>query len=370
MRLIRYFTVGMAFLLFLYLFLPTTSQAESGDTYEVSTTVLNVRSAPADGAEIVDVLTKGDTIVAFQERYGWVQTYYGGNEAWVAKHHLIPANSSVESETSASENTADTITVIANNVQVRSGPGTNHSVIASASSGDTYNTIETAGDWHKVSLANGATGWIAAWLTDAATSSNESEAAVPANHESAEKSSGSLEGYTIVLDPGHGGKDPGTIGLNNIYEKDLAMSTAETVEAQLADAGANVTMTRTDDNFIPLEKRAQISNESQADAFISLHYDSFPIQSVNGVTTYFHSNGADRHFAEEIQASLASTVNLQGRGAMQANYSVLRNNNAPSVVTELGFLTNQSDLATVQTADYQNNVAQAIENGLKNYFGE
>ncbi|UJL46189.1 N-acetylmuramoyl-L-alanine amidase [Virgibacillus sp. NKC19-16] len=371
MKFIRYFTVGMAFLLFLFLFIPT-SQAENGDTYEVSNTV-NVRNAPAAGAEIIGMLSKGDTIVAFQEQHGWVQTYYAGEEAWVAKHHLFPIVSSVD--TVASENASEKITVTANNVHIRTGPSTNHTIIGRAAYGDTYNTLDTAGDWHKVSLANGSTGWIAAWLTDSTTSSEETVAA-PTSSESNdtaaenENSSGSLEGYTIVLDPGHGGKDPGAIGLNGIYEKDLAISTTDKVETHLLDAGANVTVTRTGDYFIPLDERTQISHGNNADAFISLHYDAFPILSVNGVTTYFHSNGTDRHLAEEIQASLASKVNLQDRGVLQGDYRVLRNNNAPSVITELGFITNQSDLATVQTADYQNNVAQAITNGLKNYFNE
>lgn len=374
MKFIRYFTVGMTFLLFSFLFIPTTSQAENGDTYEVGNTALNVRSAPAAGAEIIGELHEGDTVVAFQEQYGWVQTYYGGEEAWVAQHHLVPVNNSVENKTLASETVSETITVTANNVRVRSGPGTNHTIIGSTGSGDTYNTTETAGDWHKISLDNGSTGWIAAWLTDAATSTEEVTA--PTSSESndtadgAKNSSGSLEGYTIVLDPGHGGKDPGAIGLNGIYEKNLTMSTTDKVETHLLDAGANVTVTRTGDYFIPLDSRTQISHENNADAFISLHYDAFPILSVNGVTTYFHSNETDRHLAEEIQASLASAVNFQNRGVIQGHYRVLRNNNAPSVVTELGFITNQSDLATVQTAAYQNNVAQAITNGLKNYFDE
>lgn len=373
MRFIRYFTVGMAFLLFLFLFIPTTSQAENGDTYEVSNTV-NVRSAPDIGAQIIGKLSKGDTIVAFDEQHGWVLTYYGGDVAWVAQHHLIPINNSAESIAAASETVSETITVTTNNVHVRSGPGTNHTIIDSTGYGDTYNSVETAGDWHKISLANGSTGWIAGWLTDDATSVETITA--PTSSESnetvveAKNSSGSLEGYTIVLDPGHGGKDPGAIGLNGVYEKDLSMSTTDKVETQLLDAGANVTMTRTDDDFIPLDRRTLISHETQADAFISLHYDAFPILSVNGVTTYFHSNGTDRNLAEEIQASLASTVNLQDRGILQGDYRVLRNNNAPSVVTELGFLTNQSDLTTIQTADYQDKVAQAISNGLKNYFNE
>ncbi|MBP1970980.1 N-acetylmuramoyl-L-alanine amidase [Virgibacillus natechei] len=375
MKFIRYFTVGIGFLLFLVLYFPTTGLAENGDTYEVGNDLLNVRSEPAAGSEIIGTLREGDQIVAFQEKFGWIQTYYGGEVVWIAKHHLIPVSSSGQNSnaTAEAEVTSEMITVTAESVNIRSGPGKNYSRIGSTVAGDTYNVIETAGDWHNVSLSNGSTGWVATWLTNSGEAASE-PTNTSSNNDSNEtaqqktSSNGSLEGYTIVLDPGHGGNDPGAIGLNNVYEKDLTMSTTEKVEQQLLDAGADVTLTRTGDSFISLDERAHISNQTNTDAFISLHYDAFPIMSVNGVSTYFQSNGADYTLAQELHTSLASATQLQDRGVMEGNYRVLRHNNAPSVVMELGFITNQRDLATVQTADYQNQVAQAIKAGLNNYF--
>src|SRR5699024_6053119 len=111
---------------------------------------------------------------------------------------------------------------------------------------------------------------------------------------------GSLEGLTIVLDPGHGGKDPGSIGLDGVQEKDFIMNISEKVAQQLQAAGADVVFTRTGDYFISLEQRVGISHDHNADAVISLHYNAFPVITVQGINTYFYSNGANQELASEI----------------------------------------------------------------------
>ncbi len=374
MKYLRYLFIGIGFLLLGSFLVPSLTHANEGQSYEVYSSVLNVRSEPASDGEIIGVLSKGNKVMAFQEKHGWVQTYYGGNVAWVAKHHLIPiANTSQSSSTNTqSVTTTDSITVTANSVRLRSGPGTNYNVIGSSSAGDTYNIVETNSDWHQIKLSNGQAGWIAAWLTN--TSSNSEQTSEPNNTSNNTNTtntpkvkSGSLEGYNIVLDPGHGGKDSGAIALNGVYEKDLVSDTAVKVADQLRNAGATVIVTRNGDYFVSLDKRADISNSYQTDAFVSLHYDSYPAIGVSGVTTYF-GNGSDRGLAQNIQSSLASTVSLDNRGIMQRNFSVLRGTTAPSVLIELGFISNPNDLATVQTAAYQNQVATAITDGLVDYF--
>ncbi|OZU89240.1 N-acetylmuramoyl-L-alanine amidase [Virgibacillus indicus] len=380
MAVFRHFSIFIGFLLFLFLFIPANSYAESGDTYEVGTTILNVREAPASNAKIIGLLSNGDKVVAFQEKYGWIQTYYGGEAAWIAKHHLIRTSSS--SEVNNSTNTSDTsvqaatgeITVTARSVNIRSGPGTNYAIIGGTQAGDTYNIVKTSDKWNQINLGNGSTGWIAGWLTNNATAAeSDSTAEESSNTVSVsakpvkQASNQSLTGYNIVLDPGHGGKDPGAIGLGGVYEKDFISSTASKVAQQLRNAGANVILTRAGDYFVSLNERARISNAYNTHAFVSLHYNAFPIISVNGVSTYYSST-SDKQLAREVQSYLASTVSLHNRGIMQGHYRVLRNSHAPSILLELGFITNPNDLSIIQTADYQNKVAQAVTNGLKNYF--
>lgn len=374
-RMPNLLAIGFSFLLFPLLFIPNATHAENGTTYEVSSALLNVRSEPANDAQIIGQLTTGNQIVVFNEKYGWVQTYYAGQEAWVAKHHLALVDGEIQSSQSNSspnsEDTSKAITITANSVNIRSGPGTNHSIIGSTSSGDTYNTVDSAGDWYKVSLASGDTGWIAGWLTNTGTklpaSNSSNQDSDNANTSNQESTNQSLNGYNIVLDPGHGGKDPGSIGFGGIFEKDVISSTANAVAQELRNAGANVVITRTGDYFVSLNERIRISEAYNTHAFVSLHYNAFPIISVNGVSTYY-ANETSRRLAQEVQSSLASTVSLHNRGVMQANYRVIHRNSSPAILMELGFITNPGDLAVIQTSDYQNKVAQAITNGLKSYF--
>jgi N-acetylmuramoyl-L-alanine amidase len=365
---------GFGFLLFLFLFNPIISLAESGEVYEVGDIKLNVRDEPSNQADIIGQLGKGDRVMVFAERYGWAKTYYGGEEAWIAAHFVSSVKDSEEVTAEQS------VTVTSTGVHIRSGPGTNHSIIGFTTSGDTYNLVESSGDWHKVTLEDGASGWIAGWLTDSGVESEttNSEATTnssddAANTESTESETAglsttnqSLSGYNIVIDPGHGGKDPGAVA-GDLHEKDLVTQTADNVAQKLRDEGATVIMTRTGDYFVPLDDRVRISQEYNTHAFISLHYDAFPMISINGTSTYFNS-GADRELAEAMQPSLSSNLDLHNRGVMRGNYRVLRNNSAPSVILELGFMSNPNDLAVIQTEEYHDSVAEAVADGLKNYF--
>ncbi|MFC4661587.1 N-acetylmuramoyl-L-alanine amidase [Oceanobacillus aidingensis] len=371
-----------AILFILSFFLPNASLA-NGDSYEVSSAVLNIRSEPSNDASLVGQFTKGDKVNAFDEQHGWVQTYYGGEPVWVAKHHLISTGDSSQEAAPAAEetvneepaaepavNSSGSVTVSADSIYVRSGPSTSDIIISYAYQGDSFDVNAASGDWIEISLGNGETGWIASWLTTDGSSNEEATENTAPTVEAAQtqsSSSGSLSGHTIVIDPGHGGKDPGAIGLNNIYEKDVVTSTADYVVQQLEEAGANVIVTRNGDYFVSLDERARISNSYNTDAFISLHYDSFSAVPVSGVTTYYNSD-SDTALASSLNSTLSSTVSLPSRGTQQAGYKVLENTNAPSVLIELGYITNPHDLTVVQTGDYQSSVARAITNGLINHL--
>lgn len=377
MKHLRYF---LAIILLLGIFIPAaTAKAANGDTYEVSSMLLHVRDEPASGATIVGLLHKGDKLTVFHEKYGWVQTYYAGKTAWVAKHHLIPVstgNVSTQASTSTSNNTGNSgkLTVNASSVNIRSGPGLDYPIIAGTSSGETYTVAERSGEWTKIKLSNGNTGWIASWLTSAnAVNTEETSYNVQtvSNNKTASASkqvtNHSLSGFNIVLDAGHGGRDPGAIGLGGVQEKDLVTSTAKQVASTLRAYGANVIETRSGDYFLSLDERIHISNSYDTHAFISVHYNAFPVVSAQGINTFYASN-TSRALASNVQNSLAASVPLSNRGTMQANYKVLRNTNAPAILMELGFITNAYDLSVIRTAEYQQQVGEAVANGLMNYF--
>src|SRR5699024_6081998 len=259
------------------------------------------------------------------------------------------------------------------------GPGTNHEIIGYTSKGDAYNSVKSTNNWNKVVLGDGSTGWIAGWLTDSSIGNNNtpkktyninSGSTHGAQPQSNNPANGSLEGYNIVLDPGHGGKDSGAIGIDGVYEKNVIMSTADSIVQKLRAAGATVILTRDSDRFLTLQERADMSNSYNTHAFISLHYNAYPILGINGVSTHFYSGGEDRQLASALQSALKQNITLYSRGIIQSIYHVLRENSNPAVLIELGFITNQGDRAASQSNAYYNNVADGIVQGLLNYFSE
>jgi len=364
---VRYYSIFLiSFMLLFFFTFVSVSFAESEQVYEVKTTNLNVRNAPSHDADVIGHLQPGQKVTAFKEEHGWVQTYYNDDIAWVASQYLSPIKNVDDSSTINS--TESNIQVTATGVNIRSGPGTNHSIIGSTSSGDTYQLIESSGEWIKVALSNGKQGWISAHLTNHGQPAESAENTSENNNSNS--ANGTLAGYNIVLDPGHGGKDPGSIGFNGVYEKDLINSTTDKIANHLRDAGANVILTRTSDSFISLDDRILISNTYQTDAFVSIHYNSFPVPIVRGTSAYYYAGGEDKSLANHIQSSLIQSNLVYDRGVRQGDYKVLRENSDLAVLIELGFITNPEELQTMQTADFQNDAAKAITNGLINYFAQ
>lgn len=360
----KQFTRLLGFLGLLFIsFTPTMTYAESGQTYEVYTSVLNVRDEPSLSGNVVGTLTKGNQIKGFKEHYGWIQTYYGGEEVWVAKHHLVLIGDTEVESTPNHE-----VEVTESSVNVRSGPGTNYPVTSSAFMGDTFNLLKTENDWYQVSLPNGSTGWIASWVSNGPSQGYAPEKTNLASYETnINNVNGDLSGLNIVLDPGHGGRDTGAIGLYGLKEKNIVQSTAEKVAEKLRNSGANVITTRVGDHYLSLDNRVQISNSQYTDVFISLHYNASPILTAQGTNTFYFSE-ASRQLAQSVQSSIAAMTDLRNRGIERESYYVLRNTNAKAILLELGFITNPYDSAIVQNADYQYQLAQAITDGLINYY--
>lgn len=177
----------------------------------------------------------------------------------------------------------------------------------------------------------------------------------------------SLAEATIMLDPGHGGEDSGaTNATSTAYEKTATFDTAMALKAQLEAEGATVMLTRPNDVFVDLEDRTEISNLNQVDVFISLHYDGSEDPTWSGTTTYYYHE-ADNVLAQAVNQSLAP-LPLENVGVMFGNYHVLRENTRPSILLELGYMSNQNDLQYIFSDKYHQLVATAITEGLVNYF--
>lgn len=174
---------------------------------------------------------------------------------------------------------------------------------------------------------------------------------------------------TIVVDPGHGGSDPGAVSADETTtEKEITLATALLLQDELEARGANVVMTRDSDVDVPLSSIPDLSNEVVADAFISIHFDGSHDPSMHGTTTYYYHK-ADEELANAINTSVANLLQ-SNNGYHFGDYLILRENQRPAILLELGFMSNQNDFQQVIKPDYQRRAAQAIADGLEHYLEE
>ena len=215
----------------------------------------------------------------------------------------------------------------------------------------------------------------------------------------------------VVIDPGHGGKDTGTIGPDGLKEKDLVLAISLRLKQLLQERlGTDVVLTRDADKFVPLEERTAIANQLKADLFISIHANSSRSRKTTGVETFFlnfSSNQEEREIASRenagsqknirdlenllrqialgdyneeskdlahvVQENLHSTLKssrprLRNRGVKKAPFIVLINLDMPGILTEVGFISNPSDEKYFRNEDGQNQAANAIYKGVEEYF--
>ncbi len=203
----------------------------------------------------------------------------------------------------------------------------------------------------------------------------------------------SVQGH-VVLDPGHGGRDPGAIAGHGGYEKTVNLAVAHLVAKHLRDAGVRVTMTRTADAFVDLNDRPAVGNRLEADLFVSLHADAIQDRSISGFaawichtdytdasraglvqgesnlsfaalqTTLVQNRRRSHRLASLIRTELGRATNASDRGTRLGKMRVLRRSIAPAVLIEMGFLTNPDEAARLFRSDYQNTLAGAISRAI------
>ncbi|MES1053179.1 N-acetylmuramoyl-L-alanine amidase [Bacillus thuringiensis] len=172
----------------------------------------------------------------------------------------------------------------------------------------------------------------------------------------------------IVIDPGHGGNDPGSIGPNGTREKDITLKTAKNIQKKLEEKGMTVILTREDDTFVPLKNRVAIAQNKSADLFLSIHYDGFTTNDVKGVTTYYYKGLKEQVLAKTIHEHLFKHIQAKNRGVKSGDYYVLRENQKPSILLELGYITNPEDEQRMHSQQFQADVASGVVNGVIEYF--
>ncbi|MDD4117846.1 MAG: N-acetylmuramoyl-L-alanine amidase [Kiritimatiellae bacterium] len=196
---------------------------------------------------------------------------------------------------------------------------------------------------------------------------------------------------TVVLDPGHGGKDPGAIA-GGLQEKDLVLDIALRVRAHLRANGVRVVMTRDTDRFWTLQDRPFLAARGAGDVFVSIHLNATGTRSVQGAETFItpveqypptsdprlagkypavpnnRFNHSNMVLAHQIQRSLVGITRAEDRGLKRARFHVLKNSAMPAALVECGFLTNAQEAQKLATPSYRETVAQGIAQGILNYL--
>lgn len=214
--------------------------------------------------------------------------------------------------------------------------------------------------------------------------------------------------YTIIIDPGHGGKDPGATGFKKYHEKDVVLAVAKYLRDELK-SDFNVIMTRDSDYFVTLAQRPNIGNRAKADMFISIHANSAMTNKLYGTEVFYFSKKSSPYaeriaafensvgdkygekssnivqimgelayqknqeisvgFARNVVNSISSGMGMKNRGIHGANFAVLRGFNGPGILIELGFINNKQDLGKLIYQSNQRKMAQQIAKAVRaNYY--
>jgi len=176
--------------------------------------------------------------------------------------------------------------------------------------------------------------------------------------------------FTVVIDPGHGGKDVGTTGVRGLYEKDFTLSLSSKVKDILEkEEKIEVYMTRDEDTFISSVDmyRPKYANEVDADLFISIHGNTYEDPNVSGTEAYYYHEKL-KSFADIVYNNVVSSTGFKDRGIKNKDLFVVRYTDMPSVLLEIGYLTNPQEEQLMFNDEFQSTIAESICDGVKEYL--
>ena len=179
--------------------------------------------------------------------------------------------------------------------------------------------------------------------------------------------------FTVVIDPGHGGPDPGAIGIGGIKETDVVLEVSKIVEKLLTDKGVKVRLTRKNEVDLDLSQRVAFANKIDADIFVSIHANASrgKRRDINGLETFYFKGWRGRLLAKRIQKQiLRVSPGSPDRGVKQGRFYVIKNTNMPAALVEIGFLTGRLDARRLEKNSHRKRLAYAIAKGIIEYLSK
>ena len=414
-----------------YLKTITSTSVSSGSVYRSVTAYwLTMRSGAGANYKAVDYLKKGTNVKIISYHGEWAKVQAGSKTGYVHEGYLSGKKGSASSSSTTAPSTSETKTVTAYWLTMRSGAGADYKAIDYLKKGTKVTVKSYKGDWAYVNV-NGKNGYVHKSYLSGSAATKPSTPSTPANPApssstykvasgdtlwsisrkysmtvenlkalnglssnvlrvgqilkvsgkattpSTPKPSGVLSGKEIVIDPGHGGRFAGAHGI--VHEEDVNLQISLKVRDYLQSMGAKVIMTRSSDVACTpagytysqdLACRPGVAKSNKSNMFVSIHSNAGASSAYGTETYYRNSNRGDYKLANAIYDQLVATGDLRGRKVKYADFAVLRHSpsNIPSALVEVGFVTNRSDAAKLGSASHQNKFAQAIANGIANYY--
>jgi N-acetylmuramoyl-L-alanine amidase len=329
---------------------PSSGQPKSPAkrTATVQTDGLNLRGQPSTNSPVLGTLKLGTTLTILEQQGDWyrVQTP-DGKTGWVAGWLI-----SVQQPAMSGPH----VTILNPDTNIRSGPGTQYDIIKRVQTGEKYAIVKKEGDWFQITLSDGSTGYVAGWLV-----SPQGMPPVIKGNE--------LVGKVIVVDPGHGGNDTGATGSSfSTQEKTVNLQVGLLLKNKLEAAGAKVIMTRSDDRKLTLQQRVDIAVQNNADIFVSIHHNTHPNSQTNGTIVFYYNQGNSSKLASLVQSEIVKATNYKDLQSRFGNYYVLRENPIPSILAEIGFLSNYNEEMRLRSEKQQDLAAEGLYKGILQYF--
>lgn len=320
----------------------------------IATDNLNVRIGPGTDFARINQVNTGEKFPILNRENEWVEIKMDHANGWVSTEFITVDSSPSDEDTTRNTDynpATDTITIQYDNTHLRKGPSTAYDITGYAEKGEEFRVITEENNWLEISNGH-ISGYVFQNLVI---------------HQKPPGSSG-LENKTVIIDAGHGGIDVGAIGASGTYEKDFTYRTMQELKKELTVLGADVILTREADRYASLASRVSLSNIVDADAFISIHYNSFPqAPDATGIGTYYYHD-RNEELADAVQAGLISTTDAADRNVQGEDYYVIRQNFQRAILIELGFISNPEKEQLLQTNSYQKQLVSGIVSGLTNYF--
>lgn len=324
----------------------TSSVIKTG--YVNSQSGLKVRKGPSTSYDSLGTLGYKETVNILSAENGWYKIQYNDTTGYVSSAYVTI--------TTNSENNNDVVnkTGYVNSIgglNVRSGPSVSYNTLGALAYKTTVTILGEENGWYKIKYGN-TNGYVSStYITLGSPNTTPT---------------GKIK--KIVIDPGHGGTDPGAIGPTGLKEKDVVLNVSLKLRDLLKNNGLTVTMTRSTDVYLTLQQRTSISNSSGADYFLSVHTNSFTSPESNGTETFsYSSTGMGADVARLIQNKLIQSINLTNRGFKTASYYVIRYNNIPSSLVELAFISNYNEENLLAQDAFQTKCAKAIAEAILSY---